>query len=95
MRAAAFHSEDSENGAENPFEVIARAFQEALNREHEYVTLEHILRVMLDEEEIKDVLTELELDVALLKDEIDQWLRSFDRLTNCLTETLLFPLSQM
>ena len=66
-------SQEENNGRIN--EVIARAFQEALNREHEYVTLEHILRVMLDEEEVKDVLTELELDVVLLRDEIDQWLR--------------------
>jgi len=56
-------------------EVIAKAFQEALNREHEYVTLEHILRVMLDEDEIKDALTELSVDVVSLRDEIDQWLR--------------------
>ena len=65
--------ENENNGKIN--EVIARAFQEALNREHEYVTLEHILRVMLDEEEVKDVLTELDLDVVLLRDEIDVWLR--------------------
>jgi len=56
-------------------EVISRAFQEALSREHEYVTLEHILRVMLDEDEIRDVLTELQVDVSALRDEIDQFLR--------------------
>lgn len=56
-------------------EVISRAFQEALSREHEYVTLEHILRVMLDEDEIKDILTELQVDVSALRDEIDQFLR--------------------
>lgn len=65
--------ENENNGKIN--EVIARAFQEALNREHEYVTLEHILRVMLDEEEIRDVLTELQVNVHDLKDEIDNWLR--------------------
>jgi ATP-dependent Clp protease ATP-binding subunit ClpA len=66
-------SQEENNGRIN--EVIAKAFQEALNREHEYVTLEHILRVMLDEEEIKDALTELQVDVVALRDEIDQWLR--------------------
>lgn len=66
-------SQEENNGRIN--EVIAKAFQEALNREHEYVTLEHILRVMLDEEEIKDVLTELQVDVTVLRDEIDNWLR--------------------
>jgi ATP-dependent Clp protease ATP-binding subunit ClpA len=66
-------SQEENNGRIN--EVIAKAFQEALNREHEYVTLEHILRVMLDEEEIKDVLTELQVDVVTLRDEIDNWLR--------------------
>jgi ATP-dependent Clp protease ATP-binding subunit ClpA len=65
--------ENENNGKIN--EVIARAFQEALNREHEYVTLEHILRVMLDEEDIRDVLTELQVNVHDLKDEIDNWLR--------------------
>jgi len=65
--------ENENNGKIN--EVISRAFQEALNREHEYVTLEHILRVMLDEEEIRDVLAELQVNVHDLKDEIDNWLR--------------------
>lgn len=64
-----------ENNNSRINEVIARAFQEALNREHEYVTLEHILRVMLDEEEIRDALTEFEVNVEVLKEEIDQWLR--------------------
>ena len=66
-------SQEENNGKIN--EVIARAFQEALNREHEYVTLEHILRVMLDEDEIKEVLVELQVDVSTLRDEIDNWLR--------------------
>ena len=66
-------NQEENNGRIN--EVIARAFQDALNREHEYVTLEHILRVMLEEEEIKDILTELQVDVMGLKDEIDLWLR--------------------
>ena len=66
-------AQEENNGRIN--EVIAKAFQEALSREHEYVTLEHILRVMLDEEEIKDVLTELQVDVNTLRDEIDNWLR--------------------
>jgi ATP-dependent Clp protease ATP-binding subunit ClpA len=66
-------SQEENNGRIN--EVIARAFQEALSREHEYVTLEHILRVMLDEEEVRDILSELQLDVPALKDEIDNWLR--------------------
>lgn len=65
--------ENNNNGRIN--EVIARAFQEALSREHEYVTLEHILRVMLDEDEVRDILTELQVDVVALKDEIDNWLR--------------------
>lgn len=65
--------EENNNGRIN--EVIARAFQEALSREHEYVTLEHILRVMLDEDEVRDILTELQVDVVALKDEIDLWLR--------------------
>jgi len=56
-------------------EVIARAFQDALSREHEYVTLEHILRVMLEEEDIRDVLTELDVDVMSLVEEINDWLR--------------------
>ena len=66
-------SQEENNGRIN--EVIAKAFQEALNREHEYVTLEHILRVMLDEDEIKDALAELQVDVSSLRDEIDLWLR--------------------
>jgi len=66
-------SQESDNQRIN--EVIARAFQDALSREHEYVTLEHILRVMLDEEEIRNVLGELNVDVMSLGDEINEWLR--------------------
>jgi ATP-dependent Clp protease ATP-binding subunit ClpA len=69
-------SQEENNGRIN--EVIARAFQEALSREHEYVTLEHILRVMLDEDEVRDILSELQLDVSALKEEIDIWLREQD-----------------
>ena len=69
-------SQEENNGRIN--EVIARAFQEALNREHEYVTLEHILRVMLEDEDIKDLLSDLEVDVLTLQEEIDQWLRDQD-----------------
>jgi ATP-dependent Clp protease ATP-binding subunit ClpA len=56
-------------------EVIARAFQEAISREHEYVTLEHILQVMLDEEDIKDILSDLHANTILLKDDVSDWLR--------------------
>ena len=66
-------SEQDNNSRIN--EVVARAFQEALNREHEYVTLEHILRVMIDEEDIADILTDLQVDVRSLREEIDLWLR--------------------
>ena len=69
-------SQEENNGRIN--EVIARAFQEALNREHEYVTLEHILRVMLEDEDIKDLLSDLQVDVLTLREEIDQWLRDQD-----------------
>ncbi len=66
-------SEQDNNSRIN--EVVAKAFQEALNREHEYVTLEHILRVMLDEEDIADILSDLQVDVRALKEEMDLWLR--------------------
>ena len=56
-------------------EVIARAFQEAISREHEYVTLEHILQVMLDEDDIRDILSDLHANVMLLKDDVSDWLR--------------------
>ena len=66
---------DHQEGSGKISEVIARAFQEAMNREHEYVTLEHILRVMLEEEDIKDVLSDLQVDANALAEEIDDWLR--------------------
>ena len=63
-------------GANNRInEVIARAFQEAISREHEYVTLEHILQVMLDEDDIKDILSDLQANVMLLKDDVSDWLK--------------------
>lgn len=66
-------SEQDNNSRIN--EVIARAFQEAMNREHEYVTLEHILRVMLEDEEIRDILVDLGVEVSDLIEEMDEWLR--------------------
>lgn len=66
---------EHQEGSGKISEVIAKAFQEAMNREHEYVTLEHILRVMLEEEDIKDVLADLQVDITALAEEIDDWLR--------------------
>jgi len=71
-------SQENENNNGRINEVIARAFQDALSREHEYVTLEHILRVMLDDDEVRDTLKELDVDVTELRDEIDAWLLEQD-----------------
>jgi ATP-dependent Clp protease ATP-binding subunit ClpA len=67
-------SEQENNARIN--DVIAKAFQEALNREHEYVTLEHILAVMLYEEDIRDILTDVGTDVSELNEQLNDYLRN-------------------
>ena len=61
-------------------EILERAFKLALNREHEYVTLEHIALVVLEHPEIIDVLHSMNISHKVIAEDISTFLDSQDYL---------------
>ena len=55
-------------------QTIQRAFEEAGQRRHEYVTLEHLLYALVYEKTASDVLRNCGADVSALKRELEQFL---------------------
>ena len=55
-------------------QTIREAFEEAVQRRHEYVTLEHLLYALLDEKTASDVLRHCGGDVSALKRELEHFL---------------------
>ena len=47
--------------------VLTKSVAQAINYGHEYVTIEHIALVLLEEQEILDVCSALEIDVNTLR----------------------------
>ena len=70
-------SEDKNN---NINEILDRAFKLALNREHEYVTLEHIALVILEHPEIVDILHSMNIEWKVISEDISTFLDSQDYL---------------
>ena len=64
-----------ENENDKVGQVLGRAFELAHSFEHEYVTLEHILSVLLEDDEISDLLTSVAVDKSAVQDTLNQWLR--------------------
>lgn len=54
--------------------VIRRAHELAHAHEHEYVTLEHILSVLLEDEELLSLLEKMQIDYKTIADHVNQWL---------------------
>lgn len=61
-------------------EILERAFRLALNKEHEYVTLEHIALVILEHPEIADFLHSINVDHKPIAEDISTFLDSQDYL---------------
>lgn len=61
-------------------EILERAFKLALNREHEYVTLEHIALVVLEHPEIIDILHSMNITHKVIAEDISTFLDSQDYL---------------
>lgn len=61
-------------------EILEKAFRMALNKEHEYVTLEHLTLVMLENKEIIDFLSTMGVHVEPIVEDINNFLASQDYL---------------
>ena len=61
-------------------EILEKAFRLALNREHEYVTLEHLTIVLLENKEIQDYLHAMGIDVTPVIEDINNFLHGQDYL---------------
>jgi ATP-dependent Clp protease ATP-binding subunit ClpA len=61
-------------------EILEKAFRMALNKEHEYVTLEHLTLVMLENKEIIDFLSAIGVNAEPIAEDINNFLYSQDYL---------------
>ena len=61
-------------------EILERAFRLALTNEHEYVTLEHLTIVLLENKDIVDILTGININSAPIIEDIKTFLNSQDYL---------------
>ena len=61
-------------------EIVEKAFRMALNKEHEYVTLEHLTLVILEHKEIKEFLMTIEVETAPIIEDISNFLNSISDL---------------
>jgi ATP-dependent Clp protease ATP-binding subunit ClpA len=54
-------------------DALASAFNEASKRHHEYVTLEHVLYALLDDESVRKIIKSLNGDVAALRQDLERF----------------------
>ena len=57
--------------APDTLETIRRAFRSAADRRHDLVTLEHLLRALIDDPEARAALHALNVDLAQLTHDLD------------------------
>ena len=57
--------------------VLQNAQKEAKEKGHEYLTLEHIFKALLDNEKIIKVLHECGGNVALMREQVERYLKQF------------------
>lgn len=63
-----------ENQAIN--EILEKAFRLALNKEHEYVTLEHLTLVLLENKDIQDYFSAIGINIIPIIEDIENFLNS-------------------
>jgi len=61
-------------------EILAQAFKLASSKEHEYVTLEHITLVLLENEDIREYCHTMEADTDAIIDDLSEFLNDQDYL---------------
>jgi ATP-dependent Clp protease ATP-binding subunit ClpA len=54
--------------------IVQNAFQEALMRQHEYVTLEHLLAALLEDQDVSNLLDTMEISSAEILTEVHSYL---------------------
>ena len=57
-------------------DILDKAFKMAMNKEHEYVTLEHLTLIMLENKEIIDFLSAMDIKVEPIIEDINNFLQS-------------------
>ena len=57
-------------------DILDKAFKMAMNKEHEYVTLEHLTLIMLENKEIIDFLSAMDVNVEPIIEDINNFLQS-------------------
>ncbi len=60
---------------------IERAVQHANSLAHEYVTLEHLLYSIIEEQDVSDMLTKMKCDVRFILEELEKYLNERDDIT--------------
>ncbi len=61
-------------------EIVEKAFRMALNKEHEYVTLEHLTLVILEHKDIKEFLLSIGTDTAPIIEDLNNFLSGIEDL---------------
>ena len=73
--------ENNSNGNNNIInEILERAFRMALNKEHEYVTLEHLTVILLENKEIAEHLLSMDIHAEPIIEDLNNFLVSQDYL---------------
>lgn len=65
-----------EFNTEQIVKVVRAATKLASDCNHEYVTLEHLMAVLLNEHEVINIFTEMEIDLSVVKEQLDDLLSS-------------------
>lgn len=63
-------------------QVLSAAFQDAKERGHEYLTLDHLLYVLLDDTTVSQVIRECNGNLEILKNQLNEFLGTLE----CLPE---------
>jgi ATP-dependent Clp protease ATP-binding subunit ClpA len=72
--------QNNNNGSAPINQILDQAFRLALDKEHEYVTLEHLLMVLLEHVEIAELLRALNVNAKDVIDDLDKFLKTQDYL---------------
>ena len=62
--------------------TLERAVQFANSLTHEYVTLEHLLYSIIEEADVSDLLTDMEIDAGAIAEDVEKYLKDRDDITN-------------
>ena len=71
--------------------TLERAVQFANSLTHEYVTLEHLLYSIIEEADVSDLLTDMEVKTGDIAKDVEKYLKEREDITNQHTETRRGP----